>query len=212
MARPARSPSEAPTEPMGITMFLYRWATCAAALILTAGSDIAIAQQVPASAFEAARPSGSFDQFGLPVYAGTQPVSQNSYIQVTPAVTNPDGTTIILSGLGLAQNIRLDQFAAATRTQEDQQVRARLDQLSFFVQRDFQRLSEGIALSSALTIMPPNPGDRFAVTIGGAGFNGRGAGAITGTYRVNEGMMVFGGYARSETQNLVKGGATFSFR
>lgn len=43
------------------------------------------------------------------------------------------------------------------------------------MRRDFNRLSEGIALSAAVTILPPNPGDRFALTLSGTSYEGHGA-------------------------------------
>ncbi|WP_162241571.1 YadA-like family protein [Methylobacterium sp. Leaf117] len=195
------------------------------ALVILAWPCAALSQEIPAPNFQSVVPIGNQSPFEAPIFSSPAPVAPQSYLQVTPSVQTPDGRTAILYGQGVAQSISLDQFASRGQVQQLQgrldqisqngqspQLLTRLDQLAFFARRDFQRLNEGIALSSALTIMPPNPGDRFALTVGGAGFNGRGAGAITGTYRVNESMMVFGGYARSETQNLVKGGATFSFR
>lgn len=80
------------------------------------------------------------------------------------------------------------------------------------VQRGYDRLAESVALSSAMTVVPPNSGDRFSVTLGGGGFENKAAGAITVTGRVTEQMLVYGGYARSETQNAWKGGASFSFK
>jgi hypothetical protein len=82
--------------------------------------------------------------------------------------------------------------------------------LSTLIDRDNEALSAGIAMASALTILPPNPGDRFSLTFGGAGFNGQGAGAITATARLSENALIFVGYARSQAQYLIKGGISFS--
>jgi hypothetical protein len=73
-----------------------------------------------------------------------------------------------------------------------------------------QKLNEGISLASALTFLPPNPGDRFSITFGGSGFNGYGAGAVTATARLSSNVIGFAGYARSQTENLVKGGVSIS--
>ena len=87
-----------------------------------------------------------------------------------------------------------------------------VSQLAYFMRRDAQRVSEGIALASALTVLPPEPGDRFAVTISAAAFDSEVAGSVSVSYRPAPGVILFGGYARSQTQNLYKGGASFSFK
>jgi hypothetical protein len=78
------------------------------------------------------------------------------------------------------------------------------------LQRGYSNLAQGIAMTGAFNIVPPNPGDRFSVSVGGAGFDGYGAGAIGFAARVSEQAVVYVGYARGQTQNLVKGGASFS--
>jgi hypothetical protein len=70
---------------------------------------------------------------------------------------------------------------------------------------------ESAALASAITIMAPNPGDRFSLTFSGAGTEGYGAGAISGSVRISSQALAFGGYARSDHSNLVKGGMSLSF-
>ncbi|WP_373322618.1 YadA-like family protein [Methylobacterium cerastii] len=75
-----------------------------------------------------------------------------------------------------------------------------------------RRLEEGIALAGAINILPPNPGDRFAVSFGGAGYGGAGAGSIAISARIDESTLAYVGYARGPTQGLVKGGLGFSFR
>lgn len=81
----------------------------------------------------------------------------------------------------------------------------RLDRLA-------DRFREGIALAGAVNVLPPNPGDRFAVSFGGAGYDGVGAGSVAISARINEDTLAYVGYARGPTQNLVKGGVGFSFR
>lgn len=81
----------------------------------------------------------------------------------------------------------------------------RLDRLA-------DRFREGIALAGAINVLPPNPGDRFAVSFGGAGYDGSGAGSVAVSARINESTIAYVGYARGPTQNLVKGGVGFSFR
>jgi hypothetical protein len=160
--------------------------------------------------FQAASPDLRFG--GDPFYSSaTEPVS-GAFIPTYRTLILPEGstgTTFIGDGIGNRQYVSIDQFASV---QQVNAMQSREQQFAFFMRRDFDRLAQGVALASALTVMPPNAGDRFALTVSGAGFDGRGAGAISGTYRVNEDVLVFGGYARSADQNLVKGGATFSFR
>jgi hypothetical protein len=75
-----------------------------------------------------------------------------------------------------------------------------------------KRSAELSSLAAAFTIIPPNPGDRFSLSISGAVNDTTGAASISGAYRMTDSVLIFGGYARSETQNMAKGGAAFSFR
>jgi hypothetical protein len=79
------------------------------------------------------------------------------------------------------------------------------------IENNRRTIQESAALASAITIMPPEKGDRFSLTVSGADANGYGAGSISGTYRITERMLAFGGYARSSTQNLGKAGLSMSF-
>ena len=72
------------------------------------------------------------------------------------------------------------------------------------------KLNQGISMASALTVLPPNPGDRFSITFGGSGFNGYSAGAVTATARLSSDVIGYAGYARSLNENLVKGGVSIS--
>jgi hypothetical protein len=78
------------------------------------------------------------------------------------------------------------------------------------IRRQNTFLSQGIAMASAIEILPPNPGDRFAINVGGAGYNGQGAGSVSATVRVADNVLGYVGYARSLNQNLVKGGFSVS--
>ncbi len=84
-------------------------------------------------------------------------------------------------------------------------IAARLDRLT-------DRFREGVALAGAINVLTPNPGDRFAVSFGGAGYDGVGAGSIAVSARINDSALMYLGYAQGPTQNLVKGGVGFSFR
>lgn len=78
------------------------------------------------------------------------------------------------------------------------------------IRRQTAFLSQGIAMASAIEILPPNPGDRFAINVGGAGYNGQGAGSVSVTIRVADNVLGYVGYGRSLNQNLVKGGLSIS--
>lgn len=78
------------------------------------------------------------------------------------------------------------------------------------IRRQNSFLSQGIAMASAIEILPPNPGDRFAVNVGGAGYNGQGAGSVSVTVRLADNVLGYVGYGRSLNQNLVKGGLSIS--
>ncbi len=70
--------------------------------------------------------------------------------------------------------------------------------------------SEGIAMASSIEVLPPNPGDRFSINLGGAGYNNQAAGSVSVSVRLTESMLGYVGYARSLNQNLVKGGFSLS--
>lgn len=78
------------------------------------------------------------------------------------------------------------------------------------IRRQNSFLSQGIAMASAIEVLPPNPGDRFAINVGGSGYNGQGAGSVSATVRVADNVLGYVGYARSLNQNLVKGGFSIS--
>ena len=65
-------------------------------------------------------------------------------------------------------------------------------------------------MAGSFTIIPPNAGDRFSISLGGSGFDGESAGSVTATYRVAERVFLFGGYARSYGMNMIKAGISFS--
>lgn len=164
-------------------------------------------------------------------YAPTNgtPVAPNDYIPIQRLVTTPSGLLIQVDNPSTAGTyLNVQDFAngiynsavaagsgagAAAASQAFMSLSQQLVQVSSQIsslQRGYQRLSEGVALAGSFNIVPPNPGDRFSVSIGGAGFNGYGAGSIAFAARINEQATVFVGYARSQSENLIKGGASLS--
>jgi len=74
-----------------------------------------------------------------------------------------------------------------------------------------RQISEMGALSSSITIMQPNPGDRVAITGSGATVDGRSAGSIAVSVRANDHITAFGAFATSANHSLSKGGVSLSF-
>jgi hypothetical protein len=86
-----------------------------------------------------------------------------------------------------------------------------LTQLNWLTTKNFNALEQDVALASAFTIIPPNPGDRFSVTFGAAGIGSQGGGAISFSYRPFDQVLFFAAYARATSQQAVKAGVSFSF-
>ncbi len=102
---------------------------------------------------------------------------------------------------GVGATLPLSAFASAGDVQG---LSTRMDKMDL-------RLSEGIALASAITIVPPNPGDRFSFSMAGADYSSQGAGSLSFTYRATDQGLFFAGYARGNTQSLGKVGIAYSF-
>lgn len=72
------------------------------------------------------------------------------------------------------------------------------------------KLYQGVSLAAAMTLIPPNPGDRFSVSFGSADFAGKKALSGTFAYRVTGRTLLYAGYARSSSEDLAKAGVSFS--
>jgi len=139
-------------------------------------------------------------------YGSSLNAPSSQYLYVDVGSNAPGGNCC---GQMSVQQLANASYNAAVGTM-GQQLAATAAVLDASMQRQAQTLSQGIAMASAMTVLPPNPGDRFSINLGGSGFNGQGAGAITGTARLSDNAVAFFGYARSQSQNLVKGGISFS--
>lgn len=146
-------------------------------------------------------------------YVNNSPFTAN---QISGQLVDPSRTFVQVTGPDdRFQNgnqtysfIRLSDLQASLQGPTSQSlitIANRLDRLA-------DRFREGIALAGAINVLPPNPGDRFAVSFGGAGYDGTGAGSVAVSARINESTIAYVGYARGATQNLVKGGVGFSFK
>lgn len=82
-------------------------------------------------------------------------------------------------------------------------IAARLDRAS-------DRFREGIALAGAINVLPPEPGRKINISVGGAGYDGAAAASIAVAARINESTVGYVGVARGPTQTLVKGGFGWS--
>lgn len=135
-------------------------------------------------------------------FSGSQQVPASAFNNGTfRAMTPADSVTIYQpSNSGSIYGIRLSDFASA----QD------LAAANATIGRTRVLLVQGVALAGAFNIAPPNPGDRFAVSFGTAGFQGEAAGSVGLSYRLTPSVTLFGGYAQSAGPALVKGGLSIS--
>ncbi len=139
--------------------------------------------------------------FGL---AG-QPVLPTDVVTVSRITPNGGSMSGTLPLSAFASSNDIAALGSGANSNALVAIASRLDQA-------INRFREGIALAGAINVLPPNPGDRFAVSFGGAGYDGAGAGSVALSVRIDESTLAYVGYARGPTQNLVKGGIGFSFR
>lgn len=116
-------------------------------------------------------PSSQFLAFNRAVPGGTELGSAS--------VSLPAFTEYLRVQIGRTTPISVDLAGIASR----------IDRLA-------DRFREGIALAGAIKVLPPNPGDRFAVSSGGAGYDGAGAGSVSISARINDDTLANVGYAR----------------
>lgn len=178
-----------------------RWAIVA--IGIAAGASGAQAQSLTFAPYNGNGGPVSPDTLrNVPVNLGTD------YLQLTRC-PNGIGTGACV-GVG---SVTIGQvYEAIPRQGADPATSAALVAIAGRLDRLADRFREGIALAGAINVLPPNPGDRFAVSFGGAGYDGAGAGSVSISARINDDTLAYVGYARGPTQNLVKGGVGFSFR
>ena len=126
---------------------------------------------------------------------------------ITVGLPNPQG--LLYGG-----QVPLSSFASANDLSLTNQNLTLLNQnVNQAVRRANSHASQGVAATSSITIVPPNPGDRFSVSFGGGGYGDEAGGGVSFAFRPPEAqnVMVFAGYARTTDANLVKGGVSFSF-
>jgi hypothetical protein len=68
------------------------------------------------------------------------------------------------------------------------------------------------AIAAAMKDAIPNSGDRFAIRLNAAAFNGQSAGAIGFSYNLNDMARVAVNYGQGRSQSIVSGGVNLSFR
>lgn len=129
---------------------------------------------------------------------GLLPNTATDYVGIGRLVDLGGGNASVQS----AAYLPLSSFASSTQVEG---IAAQLSTL----QRQSQEIG---ALAASFNITPPNPGDRFSLSVGGAGGDGYGAGSISGAYRVTSNALLYAGVARGPTQTMAKGGLSMSFR
>ena len=67
------------------------------------------------------------------------------------------------------------------------------------------------AIAAAMKDAIPNTGDRFAIRLNAAGFDGYAAAAVGFSYNITDRARVSINYGQSRSQNIVSGGMNFSF-
>jgi len=178
-----------------------------AALVYVLSSSAVMAQSLPT--YTPVPPFG-IPGFTEPGYPGGA-IGPNDYFSVLSCPPGPVNPLTCgsreLNVQALVDYLHTPQGAAGLSSLQQQ-----LTSMAAQIDRNTRKLSDGIAMSSAITIIPPNPGDRFSLSVGGAGFDGRGAASVSGTARLTDQTLVYAGVAVSQTQTLLKGGAAFSFR
>jgi YadA-like membrane anchor domain len=140
-------------------------------------------------------------------FAGQPADLQNDYV-TTERIS---GGSIAFGGaLNLGQFVPSMIAANVPSMIAANQALTEIDGILAYNRRQTGRLFEGVSMASAMTILPPNPGDRFSFTFAGANFYGNNAFSGTFSYRLNDQILLFAGYARSSTGNLAKGGVSIS--
>lgn len=77
---------------------------------------------------------------------------------------------------------------------------------------DLTRSLEIGAIAASMRDAIPNLGDRFAVRLNVAGFNGYAGGSVGVSMNVTDSVRLSANYGRGTTQNVVSGGLNISFR
>lgn len=118
----------------------------------------------------------------------------------------PNGAQYCLSDL---QGIPVSYFATSASMIS---LNNQLNSLSTQMRSQFSKAFELSAISSAMGDAIPNPGDRFALRINAAGFNGEAAGALGLSYNITDSARLSINYGQGRSQSVVSGGMNFSFR
>jgi hypothetical protein len=77
---------------------------------------------------------------------------------------------------------------------------------------DISRSLEIGAIAASMRDAIPNPGDRFAIRLNAAGFNGYAGGSLGVSMNITDSVRLSANYGRGATQNVVSGGLNVSFR
>jgi hypothetical protein len=87
-------------------------------------------------------------------------------------------------------------------------LRAEIDTLNSQMSRAFELIAVAAAMKDAI----PNAGDRFAIRINAAAFNGQAAGAFGVSYNITDSARLSLNYGQGASRAIVSGGLNLSFR
>ena len=106
---------------------------------------------------------------------------------------------------------RIDAAFAATTAAFNTQVAALNTQVAA-LNRDVSRSFEIGAIAASMRDAIPNTGDRFAIRLNAAGFQGYAGGSVGVSMNLTDSVRLSANYGRGATQNVVSGGVNISFR
>lgn len=160
------------------------------------------------------------DAVAIGIAGTSRPFATGAFLPLSDFASSQDLLTTNQNVTSLQSGLALTNQNVQALTQADQMLNSAILQntqaiasLNQQVRHAESHASQGIAAVSSLTVVPPNPGDRFSVTFGGGDYGSEGGGGISFAYRPPEmqNMTVFAGYAHTMDANLFKGGVSFSF-
>ena len=162
-----------------------------------------------------------------PFPATTTPVRPaDTYVQILfngPCVPMPDGCnvggTLPLSSFANvnALSAKIDSGLAAIAGAQNQIVDlsnrvAAINSQIANMNRGVSRSLEIGAIAASMRDAIPNHGDRFAIRLNAAGFDGYAGGSLGVSVNLTDSIRFSANYGRGATQNVVSGGLNISFR
>ncbi len=133
----------------------------------------------------------------------------NSLTAVTNSVTTLNTSVTTINGSVTSINTSLATLNGSVTTLNNS---VTLLQAQFGSQaRSISKLYDLVAISAALQDAIPNPGDRFAMRLNFAGYQGTFAGSLGGSLNINDALRFSLNYGQGKNQQIFSGGLNFSF-